>query len=171
MSHQTFVSFAGGCIMTGVRLRKKNLILTVGLLLVLGALMLISYKSLVHAPSPDLRTVAAHIDGQSFLLEVADDPVSRAKGLGGRTGLNNGEGMLFVFDTPDIECFWMKDVSFAIDILWFDNNKRLVHMIDRLSPDTYPNSFCPPVMAQYVVELPAGTAAEHGFRSDARLEF
>ncbi len=116
------------------------------------------YRSTVKVPGSEHRYVEASIKDTEFRLEVADTPVARAKGLGGRSGINLGEGMLFVFDIPDIECFWMKDVNFNIDILWFDADKRLIHVVPDLSPSTYPNTFCPPTTAKYVVELPAGMA-------------
>jgi uncharacterized membrane protein (UPF0127 family) len=152
-------------------MHRKKFIWVAGFGLVLSILLLISYRSLVRAPSPSFGFKEAEINNQRFLLEVADTPETRAKGLGGRTGLNDGEGMLFIFDTLDIECFWMKDVPFAIDILWFDAKKQLIHRIDKLSPDTYPQSFCPPEPAQYVVELPAGTAARFEFGTASQLEF
>lgn len=112
----------------------------------------------VDAPKSKTTRVAAEINGHKFQLEVADTPSSRLLGLGGRQGLDEGEGMLFVFDRSGTECFWMKDVGFSIDILWFDDNKKAIYLIPELSPATYPESFCPPSPAKYVVELPAGTA-------------
>ena len=40
------------------------------------------------------------------------------KGLSGRDNLADDEGMFFVFEKSDIYPFWMKDMKFAIDIIW-----------------------------------------------------
>lgn len=148
--------------------RPPRRLFIIGFLIFLFAVIIsfVVYTQEAKAPHPTLRLVTAALNGHTFDLEVADDPVARVKGLAGRDRLNEGEGMLFVFDAPDIECFWMKDVNFPIDIFWFDSEKRLIHHISNLSPETYPNSFCPPSPSQYVVELPAGTieklSIEHG---------
>lgn len=58
-----------------------------------------------------------------FRVDVADDMAKREKGLGGREGLASDEGMLFVFDGAAIKSFWMRDVSFPIDIVWISGDK------------------------------------------------
>lgn len=163
-----------GCTINMVKKRKKYLSIVIGFLLGLAGpvtILFYLYVRQVEAPGPDLRMAVANIGGNEFYLEVADTPKSRAKGLGGSEGINPGQGMLFIFEQPDIECFWMLDVDFPIDILWFDKDKRLIHKIERLSPDTYPNSFCPFSPAQYVVELPAGDAAKHRLELGKGLSF
>lgn len=50
--------------------------------------------------------------------EVVDNEEARMKGLSGRDNLADDEGMFFVFEKSDIYPFWMKDMKFAIDIIW-----------------------------------------------------
>jgi len=53
----------------------------------------------------------------------------------------------------------MKDMQFEIDILWFDENLKLVHIKHAASPASYPaESFCPPAPSKYVIEVAAGNA-------------
>ncbi len=94
---------------------------------------------------------------KTFQLEIADNQAEREKGLSGRPELASNGGMLFTFDRPDKYCFWMKDTLLSLDILWFDKNYRLIHRVQRISPDSYPTSFCTPRDAQYVVEIAAGS--------------
>lgn len=112
----------------------------------------------------------ARLNGKYLQLEVSSTDAARERGLGGRSGLRPNQGMLFIFDTPGEYCFWMKDMKFAIDILWFDANQQLVYQQDDASPASYPESFCPPMKAQYVVELPTGTARQLDLRNGASLE-
>lgn len=97
------------------------------------------------------------LDGQAYTLEIVVSAEERKKGLSGRESLAANEGMLFVEAKPNIACFWMKDMNFAIDIIWLDDKKIIRHLEERLSPKTYPKSFCPPVKTKYVVELPSGS--------------
>jgi uncharacterized membrane protein (UPF0127 family) len=144
--------------------KKQQLLIIVAGLLVLGAAVAFTFMP-IH---PGFTT--GKINGKAFSLEVAKTSEAREKGLSGRSGLKADQGMIFVFDTPDKQCFWMKDMKFPIDILWFDSGKKLVYEIRELSPSTYPESFCSPSSAQYVVELPAGTAARLNANNGTQLE-
>lgn len=105
----------------------------------------------------------AHIElaDRRFRTEVMDTDQARTQGLSGRGGLDADAAMLFVFNEPGKRCFWMKDMQFAIDILWFDGARRLIHQERAVLPETYPESYCVHG-AQYVVEFVAGTAEAIG---------
>jgi len=62
------------------------------------------------------------INGQKYTVEVADTPDKQAKGLADRDSLAENEAMLFLFEERDFRSFWMKGVSFPIDLLWIDGN-------------------------------------------------
>lgn len=101
------------------------------------------------------------LDGQKYTLEIVLGVEERQRGLSGRQALAPNEGMLFVEAKPNIACFWMKDMNFAIDIVWVDDTKIIRHLEERVSPKTYPKTFCPKVKTKYVVELPSGTIDKH----------
>ncbi len=99
------------------------------------------------------------LSSKIFKVDVADNPEAHSRGLSGRSGLGEDQGMLFVFDKPAVHCFWMKDMSFDIDILWFDKSNKLIYQERNVSPSTYPGQrFCPDKQAKYVLEVKAGTA-------------
>jgi len=95
------------------------------------------------------------LGNKTYKLEVADTAEARQLGLSGREKLKDDEGLLFVFDQPGRQCFWMKDMKFSIDILWLDANKKVVQLEKNVAPSTYPNTFCADD-SQYVIELKAG---------------
>lgn len=103
------------------------------------------------------------INGTAIAVTVADSEAERARGLSGKGSLAEGTGMWFVFDRPDYQGIWMKDMRFPIDILWFDEGLKLVHIEENVSPNTYPTVFKPATPAQYVLELPAGSTKLYGF--------
>lgn len=106
------------------------------------------------------KTIQA--SGQKLTVELAVTPAQRELGLGGRTSLAEDRGMLFVFDHDSKYAFWMKDMRFAIDIIWLSAEGRVVYIVPNLAPSSYPASFAPPEPARYVLELRAGWAARHG---------
>lgn len=105
--------------------------------------------------------------GGRIVVEVVDTAELQQLGLSGRQDLGDNSGMLFVFDDSSIErCFWMKDMNFAIDMVWLDSDKKVVHIENDVAPETYPNSFCPDQPAKYVLEVNAGRAEQLGITED-----
>ena len=90
-------------------------------------------------------------------LERADTPAAREKGLSGRKDMSPENGMLFVFDSPGRQCMWMKDMHFAIDMLWLDQSGTILKAEKNVKPETYPATFCGDD-AKMVVEVKAGLA-------------
>jgi uncharacterized protein len=117
---------------------------------------------------PEVQEVS--LNGHQVRLEIADTDQERVRGLSGRAGLAHGQGMLFVFERPGSHCFWMKDMRFAIDLIWLDTNGRVVGLEKNMTPGSYPHSFCPPKPAQYVIELPGGFVTETDLRVGAQLD-
>lgn len=100
--------------------------------------------------------VSLSINQNVFSVEVADTAYLLEKGLSGHPPLGPMEGMLFVFSSPDTYGIWMKDMLFAIDIIWIDENFKIVHIEKDVSPDTYPKVFYPTAPSKYVLEISAG---------------
>jgi uncharacterized membrane protein (UPF0127 family) len=147
---------------------RKKLPITIAAVLAVAALLLPFV--FFEAPVPKTGDSMA-VDGKSFRLEVADTNKSRAQGLSGRAGLPPDQVMLFVFDEPSKQCMWMKDMQFAIDMVWLDAEKKVVHVERNVSPDTYPDSFCAKSPAKYVLEFSAGQAAALGITPGKTLQF
>ena len=131
-----------------------------------------------HSPS-DIKYVK--IAGQSVKVDLALTPLEQEQGLSGRTELGPNEGMLFVFDTPGKYSFWMKDMKFAIDIIWFTPSEgneaglaedlRVVSIKKDARPESYPESFTPDEEAKYVLEVESGFADKYNLQVGDRVEF
>ncbi len=115
-------------------------------------------------PKESVTTKTIAIDDEQFTVEVADEPIEQQKGLSGRKTLDSRSGMLFVFDVPAQQCFWMKDTLIPLDMLWFDESYKLIHIEQNVQPDSYPKNFCPNTDAKYVVELSAGSTARNNLK-------
>jgi len=96
------------------------------------------------------------------MVEMADTDYARDRGLMFRNSLAPEEGMLFAFDKDVLCSMWMKNMRFPLDMLWIDQNKKIVHIRKNVPTCT---SSCeiitPPVSARYVIEVNAGFADKH----------
>lgn len=114
------------------------------------------------------------VGGQRFAVEVADDEEERARGLMFRDELPAGRGMLFVHEGEGPLAYWMKNTRIPLDILYFDNNRRLVAQQRDVPPCTLGDG-CPPYPsdepARYVLELNAGQAEALKLADGAELRF
>jgi uncharacterized protein len=105
--------------------------------------------------------------GHAFDIEVAETLASRAQGLSGRESLAEDTGLLFLFKSPGNHGFWMKDMKFSIDILWFRGTKLvgIEHSVPPPSPEATLfglKVYYPPEDVDRVLELPAGTSLKYG---------
>ena len=137
-----------------------------GLVLVLGSIFLFFSKTPTNNQVKILQ-----VGKKSFTVEVADTPDKRQQGLSGRSVLADGTGMLFIFDTPGQYGFWMKDMNFAIDIIWIDENYRIIDIDENLLPETYPKVFYPDQPIKFVLEVPAGTVDSYHIATGTVVQF
>ena len=111
--------------------------------------------------------------GKEISVEVADTVEKRSLGLGKRSGLENGWGMLFVFEKRKQHGFWMKDMQFPLDIIWLDNH-RIVHILRNVQPaksGVIPPVMTPPVSGNFVLEIDSGRAEELKLQVGQRLKY
>ena len=118
-------------------------------------------SSVKNAPTATQTTPQVLIDGQTIDVTLALTPADQERGLGGRTGLASHEGMLFVFPTDSHNMFWMKDMEFSIDMIWFSSNGTVIYIQPNVAPDTYPEAFGPQGLSRYVLEVPANFASSN----------
>lgn len=95
---------------------------------------------------------------------VVDNDTKRTKGLGGLVSISTDYGMFFIFDHSDYQNIWMKDMLFPIDIIWIDENNKIVHIEKNISPSTYPKIFTAPIKALFVLELNAGMSSVYDLK-------
>lgn len=116
------------------------------------------------------------IAGKTLNVQIADTDAKRARGLSGKEGLTENEGMLFVFETEGYYGFWMKEMNFPIDIAWLDKDKKITYIEKNLSPETYPKVFYAlknnnPILNLYVLETKSGFFEKSGIEIGETAEF
>lgn len=113
------------------------------------------------------------IAGVVLSVEIARNTTTQTRGLSGRPSLNNDSGMLFVFDHEDYWSFWMADMKFPLDIIWFNSNRQVVWIEPNLQPCTSMNcpELTPESPAMYVLEVNAGFVTTHQIKLGSTFTF
>ena len=83
-----------------------------------------------------------------------------------RESLDEKSGMLFVFPEDGRYGFWMKNTLIPLDIIWIDNDQRVVD-IQTAQPCTAEPcpSYTPSGDARYVLEINANVSEQYGFKT------
>ena len=119
-------------------------------------------------------TTWVELAGQRYTVEVADDDEERAMGLMFREEMAPDRGMVFLHEREEPQAYWMKNTKIPLDILYFDNDRKLVSQQRDVPPCSAGNQ-CPPypsaAPARYVLELNAGQAAKLNLQDGAVLTF
>jgi uncharacterized membrane protein (UPF0127 family) len=88
-------------------------------------------------------------------IEIVADRQSQATGLMGRTSLPARGGMLFTYDAPADQSFWMKNTPLPLDIIFIGADSSVVNIVKRTTPlSTATIESTSP--AQYVLEVRGG---------------
>ncbi len=101
-----------------------------------------------------------------FSVEIAQTEEQRMKGLMFRENFPEDAGMLFIFDEPGMHGFWMKNTLIPLDMIWLDDDMRVVYIEENALPCK--EEPCPVYFsgssARYVLELNAGIARKIGLK-------
>jgi len=116
------------------------------------------------------------INGFELRVYLAVTNDQQIKGLSVKDHLKENEGMLFVYEQPSRQGFWMKDMKFPIDIIWLDNNGTVVYIKNSLQPCIMTFAFlCPTYTPDkdslYVLETGSGFSKKHGIKIGTHADF
>jgi uncharacterized membrane protein (UPF0127 family) len=107
--------------------------------------------------------VAVFPSGAEFTLEIAATDRERQLGYMFREKVPAHEGMLFIFDETDLHGIWMKNCRVPLDIIWLDEDFRVLAIAPQAQPCPAQGS-CPSMRplhaSRFVLEIAAGRAAE-----------
>lgn len=117
-------------------------------------------------------TGRVYIGNACIRVDIADSDSEREQGLMFRDGLDEDQGMLFIFEKEDIYCFWMKNMNFPLDIIWINKGNKIVD-IKKNVPCSQDNLevLAPNDRALYVLELNAGFADKNNIEIGDRVSF
>ncbi len=139
-------------------------------------LLLVLPQACSPGPSCGLTPLSLKFDTTngtvSLRVETANTPEERAKGLMGRVTLPADEGMAFLYDAPTQESFWMKDTSIPLSIAFWDEDGRIISILD-MSPCTADpcRTYSSGLPFTGAVEVNQGYFADHGIQVRDRVHF
>jgi uncharacterized membrane protein (UPF0127 family) len=120
-----------------------------------------------HAQQPPLPTVRLQAGLHLIEAEVARTPQQRQTGLMLRETMPPNHGMLFVFDEPAVQCFWMKNTLLPLSIAFIADDGTIVSLAD-MKPQTETNH-CSAKPVRYALEMNQGWFARRGIKAGFRL--
>lgn len=142
------------------------------------ALVILSFAtacSRAQAPpppqAPPQEPAVIFPDGFAVQVDLATTPEQQAKGLMYVNYLPPDRGMLFLFQDDERRPFWMKNCLIALDLVWLDEQFRVVDISANVQPckaDPCPNIF-PSRAIRNVLEVQAGLCAAHHLVPGDRL--
>ncbi len=106
----------------------------------------------------------------SVRVEIADNEASRERGLMFRAHLDEDAGMIFVFRAPSVVYFWMKNTEIPLDMIFADQNGRIVGIVAQAKPYSE-KTVGPGKPAQYVLEVNGGFCRRHGIATGDWMRF
>ena len=113
----------------------------------------------------DLTIFASQTDSiiASLDIEIADNDYETETGLMYRKGMDDDQGMLFVFPDQAMHSFYMKNTEFPLDIIFIKNDMTITSLQENAQPlsETGLSSQVP---VQYVLELKAGLVERWGLK-------
>jgi uncharacterized membrane protein (UPF0127 family) len=100
-------------------------------------------------------------------VQLAQTPLQRQIGLMWRRDMPAHEGMLFVFEQPSIQCFWMRNTYLPLSAAFLDDDGRIVNLVD-MQP-LRDDSHCSIKPVRYVLETNLGWFSKRNLRPGFKL--
>ena len=111
-------------------------------------------------PQLDLPRTTLSIGMHRIDTQLATQPEQRQIGLMSRREMPQTEGMLFIFEQPAEQCFWMKDTLIPLTAAFVADDGTIVNLADMKPLDE--TSHCSAKPVRYVLEMNQGWfAAKH----------
>ena len=108
------------------------------------------------AIAPQLNLPRTHLNSGMYRIEVqvAGNDHQRQIGLMNRAQMPDNEGMLFVFEQPNVQCFWMRNTLIPLTAAFIDDTGTVVNLRD-MKPHSEDNH-CSTKPVRYVLEMNQG---------------
>jgi len=133
---------------------------------VIAALCVAAVASAQDGPQK-LAQVRLNAGIHNINAELASTPQQREIGLMFRNAMPANDGMLFVFEQPGQQCFWMRNTLIPLSVAFIGDDGSVVN-IDDMKPQTL-DSHCSAKPVRFVLEMNEGWFAKRGIKAGSRL--
>ncbi len=119
--------------------------------------------------SPQLSLQRIKLTAGMHLLDVqvAQTNDQRMTGLMHRKDMPPNEGMLFIFEQPTQQCFWMKNTLIPLTAAFIADDGTIVNLVD-MKPQSL-DSHCSEKPVRYVLEMNKGWFERKGLKAGFKL--
>lgn len=153
---------------------KKILLWFALLLIIVGGIVLVQNYQKKGGISFLKKPSIVTIDSHSFKVTVANSQKTREVGLSETKSISPDQGMIFLFDKPDLYSFWMKNMKFSIDIIYI-NNDTIVTIKNNAQPPKNnkesPIIYTPTAPSDKVLEIQAGLSEKYKFKNGDKVKY
>ncbi len=142
---------------------------------IIGIIGLLSIPQDSKLESVEFPRGTIKVDEVPLEVQIADTEPRRVRGLMFQDQLPYDQGMFFVFDEPGLYSLWMLNMQFPLDMMWFDENGKIVHIERDVPPCKAAleiatcQSVVPEKEAVYVLEVTAGFIEQNNITKDSIL--
>lgn len=130
-------------------------------------LALVQAAAAQESPQLNLPRVKLSAGMHQIDAQVAQTPAQRQIGLMFRREMPQHEGMLFVFEQPATQCFWMKNTLLPLTAAFLADDGTIVNLAD-MKPQTE-DSHCSAKPVRFVLEMNQGWFGKKNLKAGARL--
>jgi uncharacterized protein len=120
------------------------------------------------AQQAELPTVQLQAGMHLIQAEVASEPGQRQIGLMKRPTMPINHGMLFVFDSANVQCFWMKNTLLPLSIAFIADDGVVVNIED-MQPQKE-DQHCSKKPIRYALEMNQGWFAKRGIKAGYKIK-
>jgi len=128
---------------------------------------LLCAAALAQTGPQKLPSIRLNAGIHNIQAEVAQSPDERSTGLMFRKEMGTNEGMLFAFEQPAQQCFWMKNTLLPLSIAFIADDGSIVN-IDHMKPQTL-ESHCSTKPVRFVLEMNEGWFDKRGIKPGTKL--
>ena len=120
-----------------------------------------------NAPQMNLERVQLSSSMHRIDAQIASTPEQRQTGLMFRKDMPQHEGMIFIFDQPEKQCFWMKNTLLPLSAAFIADDGTIVNIED-MKPLVL-NEHCSKQPVRFVLEMNKGWFAKKGIKTGSKL--
>lgn len=136
-------------------------------LLAAAVLALSLASAAAEEPQLNLPRVKLSAGMHQIDAQVAQTPGQRQTGLMWRKEMPQHEGMLFTFDEPSKQCFWMMNTLIPLSAAFIGDDGTIVNIVDM--PPRSLDSHCSEKPVRFVLEMNQGWFKKKGLAAGSRL--
>lgn len=128
-----------------------------------------SSTNMLYAQTPQTNLETMNLSAGLYRLnvQVASTFEERQTGLMWHQSMPQNQGMLFIFERPSVQCFWMKNTSIPLSAAFLHDDGTIVNILDM--PPFSTDSYCSTQPVRFVLEVNQGWFEKHGITAGNRI--